>query len=310
VRLLITGASGFAGTHLAESCVAAGVDVVALGRRPAAAAVDDTEYIQADLAAGDDARRAVAAARADAIVHLAADVSVPRSWSEPQAMLVANPLATLKLLEAVRVESPEALVLVACSSEEYGAPERLPVTEDAPLRPQNPYAASKAASDLLAGFYADAYSLRVTRARAFNHAGPGQGEGWVVSDLARQVAVAERAGAAEVSVAIGNAAVRRDFVDVRDVARAYRALVEGRHVGVYNVCTGTSVSIAEIALGLEELSPLKVDQRSEPGLRRQNEVMEVVGSYERLSEATGWAPEVPFSRTLADTLDWWRQKLA
>jgi GDP-4-dehydro-6-deoxy-D-mannose reductase len=200
-------------------------------------------------------------------------------------------------------------VVVACSSEEYGPPERLPVTEDAPLRPRNPYAASKAVSDLLAGFYADGHGMWVTRTRDFSHAGPGQREEYVMSGLARQIAVAERAGQEEVTVVCGNTAVRRDFVDVRDVARALLAAAEAEP-GVFNVCSGRSTSIADILAGLAELTALSVHQRTDPGLLRPNEVMEIVGSHERLSRATGWAPEVPLDQTLADTLDWWRKELA
>jgi GDP-4-dehydro-6-deoxy-D-mannose reductase len=264
----------------------------------------------ADLTDAEAARRLVAETGADLVAHLAADVSVPRSWAEPAAILTSNHLAAINLLEAVRLETPGAGVLVACSSEAYGPPAELPVTEDAPLRPQNPYATSKATSDLLAGFYADAYELRIARARAFNHSGPGQREEYAVSGFARQIAVAERDGASEVTVRTGNTQVRRDFVDVRDVARAYWALLSGGHSGTFNVCSGSSTSIADILAGLAELTPLTVRQETDPGLLRHNEVMEIRGSHERLSSATGWAPEHALARTLADSLDWWRKELA
>jgi GDP-4-dehydro-6-deoxy-D-mannose reductase len=298
MRVLVTGATGFTGRRMVAVCEAAGAEVVAVGRR------------EADLTDAAEAARAVAGAGADLVAHLAADVSVPRSWNEPRTVLHANHVATLNLLDAVREHTPGAGVLVACSSEEYGPPARLPVTEEAPLNPQNPYATSKATSDVLAGFYGDAYDLRVVRARAFNHAGPGQRPEYVASGFARQIALAEREGASEVTVATGNTEVRRDFVDVRDVARAYWSLLGGHHAGVYNVCSGRSASIADILAILAELTPLEVHRRTDPGLLRQHEVMDIVGSHERLSNATGWAPEVPLERTLADTLDWWRREPA
>ena len=286
------------GGHLTELLVRDGAEPRAAGRA------------DADLTDPDAARRLVAESGADHVAHLAADVSVPRSWREPLSTLRTNHLATLNLLEAVRLERPAAAVLVVCSSEAYGQPDRLPVTEDAPLRPRNPYAASKATGDLLAGFYADAYEAPIARVRAFNHAGPGQRAEYVVSDLARRVALAEREGATGVSIATGDPGARRDFVDVRDAARAYRDLLAGGHAGAFNVCSGRGTSIAEIVEGLDALTELRVERHTDPELVRPNQVAEVVGSHARLSDATGWEPRVPFAQTLADTLDWWRRELA
>lgn len=263
----------------------------------------------ADLTDPAAARRLVAETGADRVAHLAADVSVPRSWEDPPALLRTNHLATLNVLEAVRLDTPGAAVLVACSSEAYGRPAHVPVTEDHPLRPLNPYAASKATSDLLAGFYGDAYELRVARARAFNHAGPGQREEYAVSDFARRIALAERDGATEVTLTTGDPASRRDFVDVRDVARAYWALLEGGHHGAFNVCSGRSASVGELVAGLADLTALTVHRETDPALVRPNEVAEMAGSNDRIRTATGWEPELPLARTLADTLDWWRREL-
>src|SRR5207244_405924 len=156
----------------------------------------------------------------------------------------SNLFSTLNLLEAVRRYAPEARVLVAGSGEEYGRPEVLPVTEDNSLRPQNPYALSKVSADLAAGLYGDAYGMHVVRTRAFNHAGPGQSDIYVVSSLARQIAEAEASDdeTGHVEVAMGNPNARRDFTDVRDVARAYWLALEHAKPGVYNVCSGRSVA--------------------------------------------------------------------
>lgn len=310
VRVLVTGATGFTGRHLVELCARNGASVIATGRRPAAESrLEIAErYVSADLAAPGEARRVLAEAAPDAVFHLAALVSVPRSWAEPELVLRDNHLATLGVLEALRAEGADARVLVACSSEEYGPPESLPVTEDRPLRPQNPYAASKASADLLAGFYADAYGLRIARTRAFNHAGPGQSEAYVVSSMARQIAFAERSGASEVTVTTGNPAASRDFVDVRDVAGACWTVIEREAFDVFNVCTGRATPVADILAGLAEHTDLRVEQRTDPALVRENEVMEIVGSHERISQATGWAPRLELSQTLRDTLDWWRAR--
>jgi GDP-4-dehydro-6-deoxy-D-mannose reductase len=249
-----------------------------------------------DLREGEATRAAIAAARPDVVYHLAARAHVGESWRDPGGTLRDNVAMTLHVLEAVRAEAPAATVVAVSSGEIYGPAARLPIDEAAPLRPQNPYAVSKAAADLLAGQYADAHGLRVIRARAFNHAGPGQADGYAISSFARQVALgAER-------IVTGNPATRRDYTDVRDVVRAYRLLAEQAAPGIYNVCSGRSASTAELVamLGAEH----DVDQ----DLLRPNEVMELRGSYAKLRETTGWEPEIPLERTLSDALEWWRRR--
>ncbi len=286
MRALITGATGFAGRHLAALCEAAGDEVVPVSR---ATGVDLTD--------GAAARAAVAAARPDVVYHLAARAHVGASWREPAAFLRDNAALALNVLEAVRAETPEAVVVMAGSGEVYGPPERLPVTEDAPLRPQNPYAVSKASADLLAGLYADAHGLRAIRARAFNHAGPGQEPDYAIASFCRQVA----GGATR--IVTGNPDTRRDYTDVRDVVRAYRLLAEHGEPGIYNVCSGRTASAAEL------VAMLGAEQEVDPALVRGHEVMEVRGSPERVRAATGWAPEIPLERTLADTVAWWRERV-
>jgi GDP-4-dehydro-6-deoxy-D-mannose reductase len=280
VRVVVTGAAGFAGGYLADACAAAGDEVVG----PARAACD--------LRDAGAARAAIAAARPQVVYHLAARAHVGESWRDPGGTLSDNVLMTFNVLEAVRTQAPDAVVVAVASGEIYGTPEQLPIDEAAPLRPQNPYAVSKASADLLAGFYADAHGLRVIRARAFNHAGPGQDPSFAISSFARQAAEdAER-------IVTGNPATRRDYTDVRDVVRAYRLLAERGEAGVFNVCSGRATSTAELVamLGRE-------CDGAEP---RPNEVMELRGSYERLRAATGWEPEIPLAQTVQDTLTWWR----
>jgi len=175
--VLITGASGFAGRHLASACAAAGDDVRVAPRAA-----------EADLRDPAVARRVVAGATPEVVYHLAARAHVGASWEDPAGTIADNVGMTVAMLEAVRAEAPDAVVVVVGSGEEYGPPDVLPTPEDAPLRPQNPYAASKASAGLVAGFYADAHGLRVVRARAFNHAGPGQEADYAIAAFARQVA--------------------------------------------------------------------------------------------------------------------------
>ena len=241
--------------------------------------------------------------------HLAALAHVGRSWGDPATTLAQNQAMTLNLLEAVRAEAPDAVVVAVSSGEVYGAPAELPVDETAQLRPQNPYAVSKAAADLLAGLYADAHGLRVVRARAFTHAGPGQPPIYALASFTRQVAAGIEAGEDPIPLVTGNPDARRDYTDVRDVVRAYRLLAAAGEPGVFNVCSGRSASPRELLAPLARIAGAEIDHRVDPALVRAHEVMEVRGSAERLRAATGWEPEIPLETTLADTVAWWREEI-
>ncbi len=253
--------------------------------------------------------RAIAAAAPAVVYHLAALAHVGRSWQAPADTLVQNQAMALNVLEAVRRTAPEAAVVAVSSSEVYGPPTDLPVGEDAPLRPQNPYAVSKASSDLLAGFYADAHGLRIVRPRAFNHSGPGQPPLFALASFARQVAAGLEAGDDPIRVVSGNPEARRDYTDVRDVVRAYRLLARARATGIVNVCSGRSRSARELIEGLGAAAGVAVDHVVEQGLVRAHEVLDVRGDHGRLRALTGWEPEIPLERTLADTVAWWRAEI-
>jgi GDP-4-dehydro-6-deoxy-D-mannose reductase len=215
-----------------------------------------------------------------------------------------NYVSTANLLQA----AGDASLLVAGSGEVYGPPQHLPVDETHELRPQNPYAVSKAATDLLAGFHADAHGQRIIRTRAFNHVGPGQSDLYVVAAFARQIAEAEKTGSDEVLVRTGNLEAKRDFTDVRDVVRAYVLLLESAEPGAYNICSGTSRSAADILATLAQESPLDVKHETDPARLRKHEVMDIRGSHDKLTSATGWQPAIAFEQTIKDTLDWWRTR--
>ena len=297
LRVLITGASGFAGRHLAAACAAAGDDVTGISR---------SGETRVDLLDAEAAGDIVGASRPDVVYHLAARAHVGESWRDPAATLHDNVAMTLNVLEAVRVHAPEATVVAVGSGEVYGPPAQLPVTETAPLRPQNPYAVSKASADLLAGFYTDAHGLRVIRARAFNHAGPGQAPTYAIASFAQQVARAVDAGEDPIRIVTGNPDTRRDYTDVRDVARAYRLLAARAEPGIYNICSGRTASTTELVGALAEAAGAELQHEIDPALLRTHEVMELRGSYDALREATGWEPQIPLEQTLSDALAWWR----
>ncbi len=288
----VTGAAGFAGRHLLELL-------------PGAVAPSREEL---DLLDAKAVRRAVGEAAPDAVFHLAALASVGRSWEEPATTLSENVAMTANLLEAVRREAPGAAVVVVTSGEIYGPPERLPLDEDAPLRPQNPYAVSKAACDLLAGQYADAFGMRVARMRPFNHAGPGQSDDYVMGTLTRLVAEAEATGADEAVLRTGNPDSARDFTDVRDVVRAYVAAAE-LDGGTFNVAGGRSTTVRELIELVRGAARLPVRHEVDQARVRDHDVPDVRGSAERLRAATGWEPQIPLERTVADALDAWRAQL-
>jgi GDP-4-dehydro-6-deoxy-D-mannose reductase len=283
--------------------VAAGHEVVGIARSGDGSS---GAMRSANLIEPAEARAAVAAVQPDVVYHLAARAHVGDSWSDPGGTLHDNVAMTLNVLEAVRGEAPEATVVAVASGEVYGPPERLPVDETAPLRPQNPYAVSKASADLLAGFYADAHGMRVIRARAFNHAGPGQAPIYAIASFAQQVAAAVDAGEDPIRIVTGNPDTRRDYTDVRDVVRAYRLLAERAEPGVYNVCSGRTASASELVAGLAEAAGVGLEHVVDPAKLRPHEVMELRGSYEKLRAATGWEPEYELARTLSETLAWWR----
>jgi GDP-4-dehydro-6-deoxy-D-mannose reductase len=275
----------------------------ARGEEPAAPTRNELELLDADAVHSEVARL-----RPRAVFHLAALASVPYSWEHPRRTLRENAETTLNVLEAVRLEAPEAAVVLAGSGEVYGAPRELPVDESAPLAPGNPYALSKATCDLLGGQYSDVHGLKVARMRAFNQAGPGQSDDYVVGTLTRQVAEAEAAGGGEAVIRLGNLDSARDFTDVRDVARAY-ADAAGVPAGTYNVCSGRAVTVRELLELLRGAARVEVRHDVDQARVRAHDVPEIRGSAERFAQVSGWSPQIPLEQTVADALAWWRQQL-
>jgi GDP-4-dehydro-6-deoxy-D-mannose reductase len=311
MRVLITGASGFAGGWLSRACADAGDEVIGASRSgtvPNGAG----RGVRVDLRDAAAVRRLLADAQPEVVYHLAAQSHVGRSWEDPVQTVNDNVAGAAAVLEAVRLAAPQSRVVWASSCEVYGAPAQLPLTEDAPLAPANPYAVSKAAGDLLAGVYAAAHGIQICRARAFNHAGPGQSSMFIISSLAQQAAQARLRHDAKVTIVTGNPDARRDFTDVRDVVQAYRLLARADVTpDVYNICSGVSVSAAENVRAIAALlAPIEVEHVVDPARVRAHEVMDHRGSYARLAAVTGWRPEIPLAQTLADTVAWWESELA
>ena len=291
MRALVTGGTGFVGPWLVAHLSAAGDEVVSVG---------------GEMEVTDPAAVAEVVARVapDAIYHLAGLAHVGRSWDEPGEYLRVNAAGTLNVAEAARTLDRPPTLLVVSSAEVYGSvrPDQLPVGEHEPRRPVSPYAASKAAAELV-GLQAHlGRGLPVIRARPFNHTGPGQSTTFAVPAFARRIAEAVRDGRRQLKV--GNLSAARDLLDVRDVVRAYRLLVERGEPGqVYNVCSGGSVVMEDVVRRMLALAGADLELVEDPALLRPVDVPVLQGDPTRLRAATGWRPEVPLDDTLAAVLD-------
>ncbi len=312
---LVTGADGFVGQHLVTELLRRGEDVVGavLKVPPQLTTLGDSEagrvrWLAMDLEQADTIRELTREVQVDRVFHLAGLSSPAASFDDPVAPFKINATGTLLLLEelaAIQREVGHApVILISGSAHVYGAAaaRHLPLTEACPLEPLNPYAVSKAAQELLGLQYHRSRGLPVIVTRSFNHTGPGQSGTFVAPQLAGRIREILKSGG-KGTVKVGAPEVRRDFTDVRDVVRAYIALTESGEAGtVYNVCSGRSYAIRQLLDNLAELAGVEVTVESDPGKRRPIDVAEMVGSYARLADDTGWAPEIDIRKSLADLL--------
>lgn len=309
MRALITGIDGFVGPYLARELRAqADWAVVGLGRHPVAA---DHAVVVADLLDRERVAAIVGEIAPTHLFHLAAQSHVPTSHSDGGATLHNNIAAQVNLLDACRALAAPPRILVVGSGEEYGLvhPDEVPIDEDQPLRPTSPYAVSKVAQDLLGWQYFHAYGLPIVRVRPFNHLGPGQGDRFALAAFARQVAEAE-AGLRPPVVRVGNLDARRDFLDVRDVVRAYRlAATRGVPGEVYNIASGVPIRIGDALDQLLALAGRPIVVEFDPARLRPSDLPVIAADTARLRAATGWEPAIPFAQSLRETLDWWRARV-
>lgn len=318
MRVLITGVTGFAGSHLADYLLENQPDVEVWGiyrwrsRRENVESVwERIRMLECDLRDYTSVHLALQQARPDAIFHLAAQSFVPSSWKAPNDTLVTNITGQTNLFEAVRFLELDPVIQIACSSEEYGLvhPDEVPIKEDNPLRPLSPYAVSKVAQDMMAYQYFQSYGLKTVRTRGFNHTGPRRGDVFVTSNFAKQIASIEL-GLQEPVIKVGNLEAVRDFTDVRDMVRAYwLAVTKAKPGEVYNLATGIGITIQELLDRLLALSTAKVKVEQDPERMRPSDVVRLIGDSSKFRKDTGWEPQVPFEKTLRDTLQYWRDRL-
>ena len=316
MRILITGITGFVGSHLTEWALSRGADVIgALRWRSNTEHIehlrDRLTLIQSELRELSSARDLVERARPDYIVHLAAQSFVGASWQTPAETLMTNAIGQMNLFEAIRQLGSASRFLVIGSREEYGLVEpELPIRETNPLRPLSPYAVSKVTQDLMGFQYFKSYGLDIVRARAFHHTGPRRSDNFSTSTFARQIAEIE-AGLREPVVVAGDLKPVRDFSDVRDIVRGYWELLERGTAGeVYNLCSGVDWTIERMLTFLISQSSVPgIEIRTDAARLRPSDVPVLRGSYEKIERAVGWRPRIPLEQTLTDLLDYWRQRI-
>lgn len=320
MRVLITGITGFAGSHLAEHILNEHPGVEVHGTVRWRSRMENIEPVrdrvtlhECDLGDPVAVQTVLAAVKPERIFHLAAQSFVPASWTSPAETLSVNIFSTLYLFEALRALGQlETRVQVACSSEEYGLvlPDEVPIREENPLRPLSPYAVSKVGQDLLAYQYHQSYGLRTVRTRGFNHTGPRRGEVFVTSNFARQIARIEK-GKQEPVVRVGNLDARRDFTDVRDMVRGYWLALDGGCAfgEVYNLGCGRDVAIKEMLGMLLAQSKVTVEVQPDPARMRPSDVQVLCADNSKFCRATGWAPTIPLAQTLTDLLNYWRERV-
>ena len=316
-RALITGVTGFAGSHLAEYLLAEQSEVEIFGTYRWRSRTENIDglasrirLVEADMRDSSSMLQILDEIRPDYVFHLAAQSFVPSSWTAPNETLTTNITGQTNLFEAIRRLRLDPVVQIACSSEEYGLvrPDETPITEDNPLRPLSPYAVSKVGQDLLGYQYFQSYGLKVIRTRGFNHTGPRRGPVFVTSNFAKQIASIE-AGLQEPVIRVGNLDAVRDFTDVRDMVRAYwLAVLHGKPGEAYNIATGTGITIRQLLDRLLALSTAEVKVELDPDRLRPSDVEILIGDSSKFRRDTGWEPRVPFDQTLRDILDYWRQR--
>ena len=325
MKVLITGITGFAGSHLADYILANLPKVEIFGIKRWRSKTENIEHFkdkfkfyESDIKDAHNVYEVIDEIRPDRIFHLAAQSYVPASWESPAETLTINIVGQCNILEAVKkIKSKEKdydpIILIAGSSEEYGLvhPEELPIKETNPLRPLSPYAVSKVCQDLLGFQYWHSYKIKSIRGRAFNHSGPRRGEVFVDSNFAQQIAKIEK-GKQKPIIKVGNLDAKRDFTDVRDIVKAYWLATERCQSGeTYNICSEKSYSIKEVLDKLLSLSKVK-DIKIENDLARMrpSDVPLLSGDCTKFKQATGWGAEIDYlNQTLEDMLNYWRERV-
>ena len=319
MHILITGITGFVGSHLAEYILGVKKDAQVFGlcrwrspRENLGDIYDKVTLVEGDLCDMGSLVRHLGQIKPEIIFHLAAQSYVLTSFNSPVQTLTANAVGTLNLLEAVRISGIDPVIHICSSSEVYGQVKEseVPIKEDCPFRPASPYAVSKVAEDMIAYQYWLSYKMRTLRTRMFTHTGPRRGDVFALSYFAKQVAAAELK-LREAVISVGNLKSVRTFCDVRDAVRAYWLLVNKCPAGeVYNIGGDRTLTIGEALDILLSFSRVKCQVAVDPRLVRPSDVTLQIPCTDKFKQATGWEPEIPLEKTIEDMLAYWRDKLS
>jgi GDP-4-dehydro-6-deoxy-D-mannose reductase len=247
------------------------------------------------------------------ILHLASVSSVAQSWHTPLESFVNNTNIFLNLVEQIRIKKLPCRILSIGSSEEFGEvnENELPLTEEHSLKPLSPYAVARVAQEMLSKIYADGFSQNIVMTRSFNHIGPGQKEIFVISSFAKQLVTLARNKSKKNEIVTGDLSIVRDFVDVRDVVKAYYLLLKnGRKGELYNICSGKGLLLEDIVFEMSELLEIKIQLKMNPELIRPNDNKRIVGSYQKIQNELGWHPEISIEKSLSDIIQYWKIKTA
>lgn len=316
---LITGITGFCGSHLAELLLNKGLEVYGTYRWRSkldniSHIRNDIHLLECDLRDSHSILGTIETSRPNYIFHLAGQSYVPMSWKAPADTMETNAIGTIHLLESVRQLKGigiDPIMQIAGSSEEYGLvlEEETPIKETNPLRPLSPYGISKVATDMLGIQYNRSYGIKTIVTRAFNHSGPRRGDVFVTSNFAKQIVEIEKGLRPEV-LYVGNLDARRDFTDVRDIVRAYWLAVNRCHYGeCYNICSEKSIKIRDMLDILLSMSNKKIKVEQDPTRMRPSDVEILEGDCSKFRSITGWKPEIPFEKTMEDLLEYWRSQI-
>lgn len=318
VKTLITGITGFAGSHLAEYLLQQkGIKIFGIYRwRSRTENIENiknrVKFYECDLRDAASTLEVIKKVKPDMIFHLAAQSYVPMSWTAPNETLTTNITGQVNIFEAVRMLGlKNCRIQLACSSEEYGMvlSSETPIKETNPLRPLSPYGVSKVAQDLLGYQYFMSYGLQIIRTRGFNHEGPRRGDVFVTSNFCKQVVEIEK-GKRKPIIYVGNLNAVRDFTDVRDVVRGYYlTLRDGKPGEVYNICSGKGYKIKELLDMVLSFTNRQIEIKQDRSRLRPSDVELLIGDNTKVRKAVGWKPEIPFTKTMKDLIEYWRQRI-
>ena len=319
MKLLITGFAGFVSIHfldlinrLEPGSEILGIDKITPDIDHALYSNLKIQYKDIDLLDRPTINDILTSFRPEYILHLASISSVAQSWHTPLDSFVNNTNIFLNLVEHIRVNNIDCRILSIGSSEEFGevTENELPLTEEHPLKPLSPYAVARVSQEMLSKIYADGFNEDIVMTRSFNHIGPGQKDLFVISSFAKKLVLLKNSKPADNTIVTGNLSIVRDFVDVRDVVKAYYLLLRnGRKGEIYNICSGKGSVLKDIILKMSELLGLQIKIEVDPKLIRPNENKKVIGSYKKINDELGWKPEIPIEKSLSDIIEYWQKKI-